>query len=584
MEHTEILSRYVGNFVDEMATSGITDAIISPGSRSTPLALAFAEHHAIQEWIVIDERSAAFFALGLAKQTKRSVVLVCTSGTAAANYFPAIVEAFYSRVPLVVLTADRPPELRDIGAPQTIGQLKLYGDYVKWFHEMALPEADPAMMSYARKKASRAVYVANQGNPGPVHLNMPFREPLPLDFTLENIWSLPQGYERIKSRPLVTDGKKRLPEEEVSRIAELLHNQEKGIIVCGPQMEADLAQAVISLAQAFQLPVLTDPLSQVRAGIHEKEPIIEGYDAFLRNETIREKLKPDFILRFGAMPVSKAYTFYVKESSGATQFVVEGDSGFREPAGMPTEFIYADPAKLCEDLIAYSGREARDTAWLKLWQEANQIAKKHLLVESGEEITEGEAVLGLLRATPEKSCLYVGNSMAVRDVDTFFMTTPKQIEVLSNRGANGIDGMVSSGIGAAAKSEVPLTLLLGDLSFFHDMNGLLAAKHYQINITILLVNNNGGGIFSFLSQAEDKKHFETLFGTPADIDFRQAVQMYGGSYRQASTKEMLEKYLNESYVSEGLSVIEVKTDREENTEWHREKWQTIAEEILNLKD
>ncbi|AXI09834.1 2-succinyl-5-enolpyruvyl-6-hydroxy-3-cyclohexene-1-carboxylic-acid synthase [Oceanobacillus zhaokaii] len=583
MEHTEILTRYTANFVDELVKSGITDVVISPGSRSTPLALTFTEHPSIKEWVIIDERSAAFFALGIAKQTKQAVALICTSGTAAANYFPAIVESHYSRVPLIVITADRPHELRGVGAPQAIEQVKLYGDYVKEFHEMALPEGTPEMLNYVRNKAAHAVYIAQEGNPGPVHLNFPLREPLNPDFSLEAIWE-PTGYgnyERIYQESL--DGRKRLTTTQIQLLIEKLQSKKKGVIVCGPQVDDDFADAITALAAKWGLPILADPLSQVRSGKHDKNNIIESYDAFLRNATIRKQLKPEFIIRFGAMPVSKAYLFYLKENKDVMQFTIENSAGYREPTGNITEFIFADAVSLCKDLLSQSPEIGFDEKWLQAWQDMNHIAKKHLLADVEDKITEGEAVRALVDVTPESSSVYVANSMPIRDFDTFMLTTDKSFTVLANRGANGIDGLLSSGIGAATAGN-PVTIVSGDLSFFHDMNGLLAAKHYQLNVTILLINNNGGGIFSFLSQANDKKHFEALFGTPLNIDFKHAVNMYGGKYILAKTEAELKELLKKSYQENGLHVIEIQTDRTDNVDWHRGKWLAIEQEILKGKE
>ncbi|MFD1040185.1 2-succinyl-5-enolpyruvyl-6-hydroxy-3-cyclohexene-1-carboxylic-acid synthase [Virgibacillus byunsanensis] len=579
MNHTEVLTRYTANFVDELSKNGVTDVVISPGSRSTALAMTVIEHPDMNEWVIIDERSAAFFALGMAKQTKRAVALVCTSGTAAANYFPAIVEAHYSRVPLIVLTADRPHELRDVGAPQAIEQIKLYGDYVKWFQEMALPEASPKMLNYVRSKASRAVFLSQEGNAGVVHLNLPFREPLIPDFSLPDLW----GEDTGQSYSPTFQGTKKLHEQQLNSLMKKLQSKQKGVIVCGPQMDKLLTETIVQLASKWGLPILADPLSQIRSGEHDKDQIMEGYDAFFRNEEIRKALEPDFIIRFGAMPVSKAYLFYVKEHKHALQFIVEHHAGYREPAGNTTEFIYADPSLLCNDLINSSISLNIDPSWLQKWQTMNRVAKNHLLTKDEGLLTEGEAVRCLVEVIPENGSLYVGNSMAVRDLDTFFMTTPKDITVLANRGANGIDGMVSSGLGAATKGK-HVTLLLGDLSFFHDLNGLLTAKQYSINITILLINNNGGGIFSFLPQVDNKKHFEALFGTPIDIEFQQAIEMYGGNYTSVSTETDLKDILYSSYSYKGLSVIEVKTDRTTNMEWHRKKWQAIEDELLNSEE
>ncbi|WP_152655017.1 2-succinyl-5-enolpyruvyl-6-hydroxy-3-cyclohexene-1-carboxylic-acid synthase [Oceanobacillus sp. CFH 90083] len=576
MSYTESLTRYTANFVDELVKNGMTDVVISPGSRSTPLALVFLEHPSIKEWVVIDERSAAFFALGLAKKSKRPVALLCTSGTAAANYYPAVVEAFYSRVPLLVLTADRPHELRQIGAPQAIEQIKMYGDYVKWFHEMAIPEGTPEMLQYARQKAAQAFAYTEQGNKGPVQVNFPFREPLTPDFTLSDIWGTAE--DRPFSSMNRIEGVKHLAEEQVQKLAALFDSSPKGLIVCGPEMDGNFADAVSCLAQAWNVPVLADPLSQVRTGRHDKSHVIEGYDAFLRDSEIRERLQPDYIIRFGAMPVSKAYLFFVKENKAVPQFVVEENEGFRDPSGNDTVYIYADPEQLCRQLIKKAPDEQKSAAWLREWQRYNQIAKDYLLSGEEAQVTEGEAVRGMAEVIPDQTTLYVGNSMAVRDVDSFFMVSPKNISILCNRGANGIDGVISSAVGAAAAGE-RVTLLIGDLSFFHDMNGLLAAKQYQLPITIVLVNNNGGGIFSFLPQANDKQHFEAIFGTPVDLPFEKAGALYGADYTVAATETALKTKLKQSYQLSGLSIIEVRTNRDENAAWHREKWNRIMAEI-----
>lgn len=576
MNHTETLTRYVANFVDELITNGIRHVVISPGSRSTPLSLAFAEHDGVKEWVIIDERSAGFFALGLAKQKQSAVALVCTSGSAAANYFPAVVEAYHSRVPLVVLTADRPHELRDVGAPQAIDQLKLYGSFTKWFHEMALPEATADMLNYARRNAARAVYIAEEGNPGPVQLNFPFREPLPLDFSLEDIWENGSSDRKNQTAPII--GKKQLTEEQLAEFLQRLTGLEKGLIVCGPQVDGEiLPEKLAALSEKWTLPILADPLSQLRHGPHRKENIIETYDALLKNEKVREQMKPDFIIRFGAMPVSKSYLFYMKENKDVPQFVVESDQGYREPTGNVTDFIYADPVDFCDALLEMEAPRFSE-AWLERWQQMNTNAKKHLTSGNDAKLTEGDAVRALSEVIPEQSILYVGNSMPIRDVDTFFLNDEKKISILGNRGANGIDGTISSAAGAAASGK-RVTLVIGDLAFFHDMNGLHPIKHYGFDMTILLINNNGGGIFSFLPQAEDKKHFEALFGTPLHLDFRKAAELYGAEYTVSETEKDLKNALQASYGRRGLSIIEVQTDREENVRWHREKWRRIAEDV-----
>src|SRR5690625_3739819 len=271
MNHTEKLTRYVANFVDELACSGLTHVVISPGSRSTPLAILFSEHERIKEWVLIDERSAAYFALGIAKKAKKPVALVCTSGTAAANYFPAIVEAYYARVPLVVLTADRPHELRSVGASQTIDQMNMYGKFVKDFKEMELPDDASYMLRYVRSRAARAVREAEQENEGPVHQNFPFREPLLPDLTLQNLWGEQDGscYNQSYS------GNRRLTGEQLTRLSEKIQQHKRGLIVCGPQVDESLGIAITALSEQLNIPVLADPLSQLRAGDHGQETIIE---------------------------------------------------------------------------------------------------------------------------------------------------------------------------------------------------------------------------------------------------------------------------------------------------------------------
>lgn len=576
MQENEKLTRFTANFIDELAKSGLAHAVISPGSRSTPLAMTVCEHPAIQEWIVVDERTAAYFALGMAKQTKMPVALICTSGTAAANYFPALIEAYYNRVPLIVLTADRPHELRDIGAPQVIDQIKLFGEHVKWFHEMSQPESTDEMLAYVRTTANRAIHIAKSGNPGPVHINFPFRDPLVPNFSIENLW----GNNEDHSYHQLYEGKKQIREEVFHQFNEKLITLEKGLIVCGPQEDEATAEAIAKLADRWKIPVLADPLSQLRAGKHDKDVLIENYDSMFRDETLRNQLKPDFIIRFGAMPVSKYYDKFTSEHQDARHIVVEPYEGFRQPTKQPTEIYYAHPVDFINGLLAITDWTG-DQDWLTKWQQLNKKATNHIEQSNVDQLTEGVAVRELIKAMPTDSVLYVGNSMAVRDLDTFFMRTDKQITLLANRGVSGIEGLISSALGAAATTTKRVTLLIGDLAFYHDLNGLLIGKQYELDLTILLMNNNGGGIFSFLPQANEPKYFEKLFGTPLHIDFKHAITMYQGTYRLVDDVVQLKKELQESYQRNGTTVIEVRTDREENMRWHRQIWQQIADDLTD---
>ncbi|ASF40229.1 2-succinyl-5-enolpyruvyl-6-hydroxy-3-cyclohexene-1-carboxylic-acid synthase [Halobacillus halophilus] len=577
MEHVESLTKYVTHFVDQLVFSGIEHVVISPGSRSTPLAMTLAEHSEMNHWVHLDERSAAFFALGIAKEQHKPVALVCTSGTAAANYYPAIVEAYYSRVPLLVLTADRPHELRDTGAPQAIDQTDMFGSYVRWYQDLAVP--GEGLHMYARRQAARAVEEAVGNHPGPVHLNLPFREPLIPDFSLNGLWR-----EGVKPIPRAFSGKPGLQEEVLEELFQRLNRYERGVIVVGPQADEELAPYVTTLAARLGVPILADPLSQLRAGAHDKSNIIENYDALLKSERIQGLIEPDYILRFGAMPVSKAYLKWVKKiKTHADHFIVDTYKSYREPAGITAQFIWSDPAILCSRLSSFFKEGSYETDWLELWHKLNSTAKNQMLSEPEDQMNEGHAVVYLSEALPDNSNLFVGNSMPIRDVDSFFMSTPKSVKVLANRGANGIDGVLSAALGSSVSGR-RTTLLLGDLSFYHDFNGMLIAKHKGLPLTIVVINNNGGGIFSYLPQVNHPDHFEELFGTPLDLDFSKIVEMYGGVHRKAENWGEYKNALAESYGSEGLFVVEVITNREDHVAFHKAKWQSIEESITTWSE
>jgi 2-succinyl-5-enolpyruvyl-6-hydroxy-3-cyclohexene-1-carboxylate synthase len=570
------LTLYVSAFVDELTKVGITDVIVSPGSRSTPFAIVMAEHPDIKVHMNIDERSAAFFALGMAKAKRKPVALLCTSGTAVANYLPAIVEAYYARVPLIVLTADRPHELRDVGAPQAIDQLNIYGKHAKWFVEMALPEGSKEMLRYARTMAARAAATAMTAPAGPVHLNFPLREPLVPNVT-EQTWTQIERQE--PSYIQVSIGKRTLELEQFQFIYERLAGIEKGLIICGEIDKPHFAEAVIKLAETLDYPILADPLSHLRSGTHSKEYIVESYDAILKTETAMHTLMPEVIIRFGAMPVSKSLTLMLKNNTAIQQIVVDGDGGWREPTLSASYMIHCDEIEFCNRLAELGSRKRGLSEWTKTWKAANKIAKDTLL-EAGkdEQMFEGKVFIELAELLPEQSVLFVGNSMPIRDADTFFMTNDKQIRIMANRGANGIDGVVSSALGASVVQQ-PLVLVIGDLSFYHDLNGLLAAKLHRLNATIIVINNNGGGIFSFLPQSKQEKHFESLFGTPTDLQFEHVVRMYDGHYEKADTWEKFRESVTNAIATNGLHVIELCTSRQENVMKHRFLWENVSQEI-----
>ena len=575
MTNRDALTAYIASFIDELAQNKVRHAVVSPGSRSTPISLMLAEHPDIEVHLNVDERSAAFFALGLAKALGEPVAMICTSGTAAANYYPAIVEAYYARVPLLVLTADRPHELRYVGAPQAIDQIELYGKHVKWSVEMALPEQTAEMTDYARTVGARAVATAALSPAGPVHLNFPLREPLVPDMKKA------KEYRKESSAVLIEDGVRTLAQSHVKALASTLTEAKRGIIVVGELKDDSVSEAIVALSEQLAFPILADPLSLLRSGTHKQEQIIETYDTFLRDDIAKEMLNPDLVLRFGAMPVSKALLLFLKKHHSARHLVIDDGAGWREPAGLATNMIYSEVNTFCSDMLnQLSG--IRDLTWLQRWQAVNTATKEALYsLRDDAELSEGKLFLLLNELMPTHSTLFVGNSMPIRDLDTFFFNNQKQIRTLANRGANGIDGVISTALGVSTVSEQTV-LAIGDLSFYHDMNGLLAAKLQKQNMTILLINNDGGGIFSFLPQANEKEYFELLFGTPHGLDFAHAAALYGAKYNKVKNWEEFGQVFTQSFTIPGLKVIEVPTERESNLVKHRELWNFVSQEIKDV--
>lgn len=577
MTPAQVLHAYVGAFVDELVRAGLTDVCLAPGSRSAPLAYLFAARPDLKLWTHLDERSAGFFALGLAKATRRPVALICTSGTAAANFLPAVVEARLARVPLLVLTADRPPELRDTGAPQTIDQVRLYGGFAKWFGEMLLPEATPDALRYVRTVAGRAWALALEAPAGAVHLNFPFREPLiptPPDPPAADV-ARAEGRPYVAVAPAV-----RAPEPTaVAALAAELAGIERGLIVAGPQTDPALPEAVTRLAEALGYPVLADPLSQVRCGPHDRRNIVDAYDAFLRHPATVEALTPDVILRCGAMPTSKPALQYLQRYQDVRQILIDVGGEWPDPSRLAAQVLSADPVLACNALSAALGGPPRmgESAWRARWQTVNACTRAAIArqVSAFAETFEGRVFTELAECLPDGATVFASSSMPVRDLDTFFPGSDRRRLFLANRGANGIDGVVSSALGAAAGTPGPLVLVIGDVALYHDLNGLLAARRHGLNATLILINNDGGGIFSFLPQAAHPENFELLFGTPHGLDFRPAAELYGAAYyRPADWAEF--RAAVQAGRPGGLTIVEVRTRRDANVTMHREVWKAVA--------
>jgi 2-succinyl-5-enolpyruvyl-6-hydroxy-3-cyclohexene-1-carboxylate synthase len=562
----QVLDIVVGTFVEALARSGVRDVCVCPGSRSTPLALKLVDHADIKVWMHLDERSAAYFGLGLAKARRAPVALLATSGTATANFYPAVVEAFLARVPLVVLTADRPHELRDRGAAQTIDQVRLYGEHVKWFFDLPEPEVEHAQL--VASFASRAVAEAQADPPGPVHLNWPFREPLIPEPTSASL--------SISTSVTVSQGRRAPSPELIDRLRDELAQQPRGLIVCGPQDDPELRTAVTALARRLGYPIAADPLSGVRYGMHDRELVLDAYDAFLRHPSLTRDLEPKLVLAIGAMPTSKPLLQYLQGVKLDHYVLIDGGGGWRDPAGLATEVVHCDPRLLCD---ALSLNAQRTTEWAESWTRLNQATRRAIdtHLQAIDEPFEGGVFPALESLLRDGATLFVGNSMPVRDLDTFLGSSEKTWRVLSNRGTNGIDGVVSSALGASAAAPGhPAVLVIGDLSFYHDMNGLLAAGRFGLDLLVVLINNDGGGIFSFLPQADHAEHFEQLFGTPHSLDFQPFVEGYGGRFVRITHPVELTQALSDGLTRGGLQVVEVPTERRRNVELHRQVWRAVA--------
>ncbi len=581
MSDAEALHLAVGALVEELVRSGVHHFCVCPGSRSTPLALTLARYPQARVWMHLDERSAGFFGLGLARTLRGPVALVCTSGTAAANFMPAVVEAFYSRVPLVVLTADRPHELRDCGAPQTIDQVGLFGPHVRWFVDLPEPQATPDLVRYVRTVACRAVATARNDPAGPVHLNCPYRDPLvPVaGARAEDLEGRPDG----QPYAAVVQGRRTPPARLVADLAASLSSSFRGLMVCGPLDDPDLASPLVELAAALGYPILADPLSGLRRGEHDRELVLDAYDAFLRDADFVERFSPQVVLRFGASPTSKPLLLYLERHAACRQILVDGGGGWNDPTRLIAQVVHGDGPLLCEQLLVELPSEARRTDWLRAWLAADRLARQAMAdrLASMDELFEGKVFAELAELMPAGSLLYAGNSMPARDLDTFFPKDLRAVRLMGSRGASGIDGVISSALGVAAAGARPLVLAIGDISFYHDSNGLLAARRFGLDATIVLLHNDGGGIFSFLPQATEAEHFETLFGTPHGLDFRPLAEMYGASFTRVGRWEEFRAAVKRGIDGGGLAIVEVPTERRRNVELHREIWLAVSRALCH---
>ena len=532
-------------FVDELARCGMRHAVTCPGSRNAPLVLTLAADERIDAVSVIDERAAGFVALGMAKAGGRPIAITCTSGTAAANLHPAVAEAWEARVPLIVLTADRPPELREVGAGQSIDQLRLYGSAAKWFVEVGSHEPGRETAVHHRALACRAWWTAGGGRPGPVHLNFGLREPLaprPEELPAAD-WA---GREDGRPWTEVREHASAPHADDVHALAARLAAAPRGAIVCGPTAER-VAEPAARLAAQSGWPLLAEPTSGVRCGDHDRSHVVAHYDVLLRIEDFATRHAPELVLRVGDTPTSKPLRQWLV---GAPQVVIDPHGTWHEPTRRAELMLRSAAAPTLDALAGALEMRAAEPqpGWLSSWRRADALVPP-ALAESADPF-EPKVLAGLEPELPDDALVWISSSMPIRDVEACFPQSPKNIRFLANRGANGIDGVVSSALGAALAGGRPTWLLTGELALLHDTGGLLAARRAGVDLQIVCLNNGGGAIFDFLPVAEhaDSSLYEEHIATPSGADLAQIAP----------------------------EITEVRTDRRANVELHRALVERVA--------
>jgi len=562
-------------FAEELARGGLKRAVVSPGSRSTPLAVALWRELGIEVTVILDERSAGFFALGAAQASGEPAALLCTSGTALANYHPAVTEADESALPLIVLSADRPPELRGVGAGQVIDQIKTFGESVRWFCEVGTHDADDSGLLHMRSVAARALARARgEIRPGPVHLNLPWREPLapiPVEGAVTATDPLAL-HGREEGRPLTAVTRVDLEPTQfvLDEVAGHIGDAIAGVIIAGRQTDPELREPLAHLARAAGFPILAEPTSQMRLGPHDRSYVVTTYDTLLREEHWAKGVVPELVLRFGELPTSKPLRQWLA-ASGADQIVVDPTGGWNEPTGRAAAILRADPTECASGWAARLEGEERPAP--QVWLDAEAKALKTVEEVVGTDITEPSLHFSLGRAHRDGDLVYTASSMPIRDQEQFLAPGPADVHFLSNRGANGIDGLISSGIGAAHASGRPTTIVTGELGFLHDIGALAALRDVTTPVRIVVIDNGGGGIFHFLPQqtALDPDEFEALFGTPRAVSVERAAALFDLPYRRLESLADVPTAL-----AAGTSLIEVRTDRRTNVAAHRR----VTERVL----
>ncbi|MGF1540321.1 MAG: 2-succinyl-5-enolpyruvyl-6-hydroxy-3-cyclohexene-1-carboxylic-acid synthase [Pleurocapsa sp.] len=545
---------------------GLTTAVLCPGSRCSPLTIALARHPQIEAISILDERSAAFFALGKAKQTGLPTILVCTSGTAGANFYPAVIEAKESHIPLIILTADRPPELRNCHAGQTIDQIKLYSNYANWYSELAVPEAKMEMLRYLRQNIIQAKMRSLFPTPGVVHFNLPFREPLapipqPEIGQLQKQLSTAKFFAGISPLVTVNNCDVTLPLKE-------WQSCDRGIIIAGlaqPKYPELYCKAIAQLSKLLSFPVLAEALSPVRNYAALNPYLISSYDFILRDDISARKLVPDLVIQIGELPTSKQLRTWLNNFD-TNCYIVDSSWENFDPLHRNAVYLNSSIEKITNSIDSEAANQ-QISEYCQVWQqqEIQTREKINLVMQACDTLYEGKAAWLLSQILPDRTPIFFANSMSVRNAEFFWQPNNKQIVPYFSRGANGIDGTLSTALGIA-QNNLPGVLLTGDLALLHDTNGFLIQNKFQGHLTIVLINNNGGGIFEMLPISQFESSFEEYFATPQAVSFAKLAATYSVDYRTVNNWQQLQQLLS-NLPTTGIRILELICDRKADVQF-----------------
>lgn len=558
-----------GLIADVLAKLGVETAVICPGSRSAPVTYGLATCRKIETVAVLDERSASFFALGIAKRTHRPVALVCTSGTAAANFYPAVIEARHSRVPLLVFTADRPAELKSCSAAQAIDQEKLYGAYPNWYTELAMPSTAEYRLRYLRQTMIQAFERSLHPVAGPVHINVPFDELLA---PVKEDTIQPHISERMVNR-IISDAL--VPSVTVLEPVSLPHketilNAKNGLIIAGtmaPQSVREYGTAVKKMGDHLGWPIICDVLSPLRNTVLEDINLIINYDYVLRDPALRRNLKPDLVLSIGPMPTSKVLRKWLQEIDVETYIIDDGPDNL-DPLHRRAMKLPMTPMNFVNRLQgSYRPLSAYGKEWLKLESKIDTHINSAL--DACEHMFEGKIPFLLSKKLPEQTPVFIANSTPIRDAESFWQKNTQAYRPFFNRGANGIDGTLSTAMGVAHGADIPVILVAGDLALLHDINGLLIKPKLRGSLTIVLINNNGGGIFENLPISQFDPPFEEYFVTPQEVDFEKVASAHGVHYERITHWDRFVERIRK-LPKHGMRILEIRTDRKGDTEFRKQ--------------